>query len=225
MTWGSGPTSHLLFASSEPNGKGRLGFHRAFNVDAQTLVHEFDLRDPGDAIALDNEGRALLIKRLSELTPVTGLRLAVITNGDEHLIRVFDARGSSKDAMQCTHLETSLWPPSFNWDVNSASYSPDGLYLVVARSDNISHVYDSRVLEKGPMHTFEHRGSRRDGPGSGPFGVTDARWVETPTRRKLGLVTGGIDGSSPTLSNDPVANVELCRLRSTLGRHESDRPS
>jgi WD40 repeat protein len=94
-----------------------------------------------------------------------------------------------------TRLEASLWPSSFTWDVNAASFSPDGVYIVAGRSDNISHVYDSRFLQKGPLHAFEHRGTRRDGAGNNPYGIVEAQWVETLSGRKLGLVTGGIDGN------------------------------
>jgi hypothetical protein len=56
IVWGLGPTSDLLFASSEPQTNERSGYHKAFDVHTQVLAHDFDVGDAGDAMALDNEG-------------------------------------------------------------------------------------------------------------------------------------------------------------------------
>jgi len=78
-------------------------------------------------------------------------------------------------------------------EVNVATFSSDGIYLAIARNDNVTHIYDSRMLEKGVLHTFEHLGPCRTSPGSESYGIVQAQWVESASRR-LGLVTGGDDG-------------------------------
>ena len=67
------------------------------------------------------------------------------------------------------------------------------IYLAVARNDDVTHVYDSRMVGKGPMHAFEHVGAGRNIPGSDSYGIVEAYWVES-SARGLGLVTGGTDG-------------------------------
>lgn len=78
-------------------------------------------------------------------------------------------------------------------EIKCASFSPDGILLAAARSDNVTHIYDSRMIERGVVHAFKHTGARRNSPGSECYGVVEAQWVESASRR-LGLVTGGNDG-------------------------------
>jgi hypothetical protein len=131
-----------------------------------------------------------------------------------HLLHIFDANGRSPDAVQQTSLEDSLL--SMHWDVNAASYSPDGVYLVVSRSDNIAHVYDSRMLPRGPLHALEHLGPKRNQPGMDTYGIQGTQWVETPARRKLGLVTGGVDGIGFPLD---TMGILLMRLTDRVCSH------
>jgi hypothetical protein len=133
-------------------------------------------------------------------------------------------------------------------DVTGVRFSPDGLLLAVARSDDELHVYDSRFLGRGrdPMRRFLHWGE--DGfVGGDRWGIVDAVWVDGWCGRGLGIVTGGSDGErsffffffrrvffhfSPAL----FAHVPLCcvfffcltataagRLRSVLGRAQVGR--
>lgn len=118
--------------------------------------------------------------------------MALITNEDEHTLHIFDATGRNRTCIQQQDLEATLWGPTYTWEVNSASYSPDGIYLAIARSDNITHVYDSRMLGRGPLYGFEHD-TRINPPGGDMYGVIDAQWVEVAGA--LGLITGGADGT------------------------------
>jgi hypothetical protein len=78
-------------------------------------------------------------------------------------------------------------------EVNCASFSRDDIYLAVGRSDDYMHIYDSRMLNRGPVLPFKHRGVNRNSPGNGSFGIIEAQWVDI-SGRKLGLITGGTDG-------------------------------
>jgi hypothetical protein len=80
-------------------------------------------------------------------------------------------------------------------EVRAVSFSPDGLLLAVARSDDELHVYDSRFMGRSrePMRRFLHWGE--DCCLSGDrWGIVDAVWVDGWCGRGLGVVTGGSDG-------------------------------
>jgi hypothetical protein len=78
------------------------------------------------------------------------------------------------------------------------TFSPDGVYLALARLDNSVHVYDSRMLEKGVMHIYRHEAARFARPDilSGVdhlHGVTRAEWI-TNRSGQYRLLSGGEDG-------------------------------
>jgi WD40 repeat protein len=133
------------------------------------------------------------VSQYSLLFASVGDRLALCTNGGSnlHMLRIYDVKSQQPSAMQVTVLE-----PFFTTgvsEVNCASFSSDGVYLVIGRSDDCVHVYDSRMLDRGPVLPFEHSGSARNSPGNGPYGIVEAKWVSTFNQR-LGLVSGGTDG-------------------------------
>lgn len=81
-------------------------------------------------------------------------------------------------------------------EVNCAEFSPDGVFLSVARSDNEIHIYDSRFLHNGVIRRFQHD----DGPGTRAvgepsFGAVQSVWLTGNRCRRLGLLTGGDDGA------------------------------
>ena len=93
------------------------------------------------------------------------------------------------------------WPPKINGKVhhhqprvNTLTYSPDGIYLAVARSDNKTEVYDSRFLTRGPVYDLKHSDPPAGFDGDGLYGVYKAEWLQDPSDR-LQLVTSGADGS------------------------------
>jgi len=122
-----------------------------------------------------------------------GENLALFTRGPggSHIMRMYDVRRQNQTAIWTTELEP--FPPLSNGEVNRARFSPDMIYLAAARSDNITHIYDSRMIGRGVLHAFEHAGPSRSFPGCESFGVMEVQWVETPW---LGLVSGGTDGES-----------------------------
>jgi len=80
-------------------------------------------------------------------------------------------------------------------EVKAVSFSPDGLLLAVARSDDELHVYDSRFMgsSREPMKRFLHWGEDCCLDGD-RWGIVDAVWVDGWCGRGLGVVTGGSDG-------------------------------
>jgi WD40 repeat protein len=80
-------------------------------------------------------------------------------------------------------------------EVRAVSFSPDGLLLAVARTDDELHVYDSRFMGRSgePMRRFLHWGDDCC-PGGDRWGIVDAVWVDGWCGRGLGVVTGGSDG-------------------------------
>jgi len=115
-------------------------------------------------------------------------------------------------------------------DVTGVRFSPDGLLLAVARSDDELHVYDSRFLGRGgdPMRRFLHWGE--DGfVGGDRWGIVDAVWVDGWCGRGLGIVTGGSDGCvrfwDVRRSGDDILNGEvLARSDSDIGHFSVGDP-
>ncbi len=78
--------------------------------------------------------------------------------------------------------------------INAVSFSPDGIYVAVARSDNVTHVYDSRFLGRDILYDFPHRPGTEGTVEDTKYGVVKLDWVEGPGSA-LSLVTGGADGT------------------------------
>jgi len=87
-------------------------------------------------------------------------------------------------------------------EVKAVSFSPDGLLLAVARSDDELHVYDSWFMgsSREPMERFVHWGE-----DCFLGGIIDAVWVDGWCGRGLGVVTGGSDGEV-----SPQAHLLTC---------------
>jgi len=134
----------------------------------------------------------------------TGARLALCTASRDaaHLLRIYDVRRKDgQRPMQEIPLDGFDVGPGSSQsepresEVRAVSFSPDGLLLAVARSDDELHVYDSRFMGRSrePMRRFLHWGE--DCCLSGDrWGIVDAVWVNGWCGRGLGVVTGGSDG-------------------------------
>ena len=103
-------------------------------------------------------------------------------------------------------------------EVGAVSFSPDGLLLAVARSDDELHIYDSRFMGRSrePMRRFLHWGEDCCSVGD-RWGIIDAVWVDGWCGRGLGVVTGGSDGErfdhmliSSLIAYIPVFVQRLC---------------
>jgi len=78
-----------------------------------------------------------------------------------------------------------------------ASFSPDGIYIALPRSDNRVHVYDSRMLSAkrraGVLYDFRHTGESK--VATDGFGVVRGVWTSMTTGGRYSYVTGGEDGA------------------------------
>ncbi|KAK0201748.1 WD40-repeat-containing domain protein [Desarmillaria ectypa] len=202
FVWGKGPTANCIFASSEPLGMSvaGVGYHKAWNpYEDHDPIYDFDdAQEAGDAMAINSEGSWL----------------ALFTAGepDRHL-RLYDIRNRHNRASKHIFLDK---PEAGRRDleVNCASFSPDDRFLAVSRNDNKTHIYDLRMLEKGVVEEFEHRGECKVTPGNDSFGVVYSEWVTLKSNGRMGLITGGEDGMvrmwDPTVSsNDGTVLVEM----------------
>ena len=106
-------------------------------------------------------------------------------------MRLYDVGRQSYKAVWDSNLEP--FPPSSIGSVNHARFSPDAIYLALARHDDVVHVYDCRMIGRGVLHAFEHTNAHRRVHRTDCYGVVDLQWRESRARR-MGLVTGGADG-------------------------------
>jgi hypothetical protein len=124
---------------------------------------------------------------------MTGERLVIFTEGaaGSHIMRMYDVRRKNGQAVWTSQL--APFPTGWDGEVNRARFSSDAIYLAVSRNDDVTHVYDARMIGRGILHVFEHTSTTRNTPGVDSYGIMEAYWVENSTRR-LGLMTGGNDG-------------------------------
>jgi WD40 repeat protein len=85
---------------------------------------------------------------------------------------------------------------NFEGEVNNSSFSPDGMYLALARNDNRTHVYDQRMWDRGVIFEYIHGGESKAASQQEVYGVVKAQWVQSQATRRIALVTGGEDGKT-----------------------------
>jgi WD40 repeat protein len=149
----------------------------------------------------------------------TGERLALCTTSgeDSHSLRLYDVgRKNGKSPVQEIRLDSFYVGPgrsqveSREGEVRAVSFSPDGLLLAVARSDDELHVYDSRFMGRSrePMRRFLHWGEDCC-LGGDRWGIVDAVWVDGWCGRGLGVVTGGSDGEILWLARPLIHTISV----------------
>ncbi|EJD00831.1 WD40 repeat-like protein [Fomitiporia mediterranea MF3/22] len=174
----------MLFASSESE-RENVCQHTAFNVALQCADYELDIDDSAEAMALDPQGRVLA------LITETGAN-------NSHFLSLFDVARGQGTRCTGTHLHplkphAQLSSAKDPLEVTCSSFSPDGILLAIARTDNATHVYDVRFLTgERPWAVLSHKMVGR--PRELEHGVTGLHWVEGVGRGQLGLVSGGTDG-------------------------------
>ncbi|KAF5390163.1 hypothetical protein D9757_002895 [Collybiopsis confluens] len=167
LKWGCGPTDNLLFASSERyRDSAASSVHKAFDLEHPNVASTFDLEEEGDALALDDLGE----------------RLAILSVARENDAMVVDGESDNPKTFF-----------DYRADVNSAMFSPDGIFLAVARINGSTLLYDSRFLGNGALHDFCHDGPSAVFPQHCSYGITHAEWRNL-SNNQLGLLTGGPDG-------------------------------
>ncbi|PCH33569.1 WD40 repeat-like protein [Wolfiporia cocos MD-104 SS10] len=178
MVWGTGLSSDYLFASSHASDESDCtGYHKAFDWRRAISVVDFDAQEAGQKMAIAESGDILAI--------------ATEAANDTHYLKLYDVRRLMKRVAQKVELDPYESEEGARFEVNSLAFSPDGIYLAVARNDNTVQVYDSRFLNHGVLYSFAHQGAAAVSRES--FGAVKASWV-SGTPRGVGLVTGGTDG-------------------------------
>ncbi|KAI0005562.1 WD40-repeat-containing domain protein [Russula compacta] len=217
IVWGQCASADTLFASSEPQSMSDYsGYHAAFDPDQGRRAYEFDAKESGDSMALDADGA----------------RLALCTAAYDrtHSLRLYDVRRKNgRRPVQEIQLDPFDVEPR-EGEVTAVSFSPDGLLLAVARSDDELHVYDSRFMgrHREPMRKFLHWGEDCC-MGGDRWGIVDAVWVDGWCGRGLGIVTGGSDGCvrfwNVRRSADDILNGEVvARPNSDIGHFSIGDP-
>lgn len=211
MAWGIGPTTDLLFVSSEPDPSATVaapifdGIHAMYSPEKERILVEFDAKEAGDTLAVNTSGEMPF--RINGEQAVyfilAGDMLALSTRGGEnrHILRLYDVTRQRPKATAAVQL--SYFPKrhdNFEGEVCCASFSPDGLYLAMGRNDNHVHVYDVRMLHRGPIFDYEHFGeSKVTSPGNS-YGVLKVHWMHSVQTTRMALLSGGEDGMKCLLS-------------------------
>ncbi|KAF8892141.1 WD40-repeat-containing domain protein [Infundibulicybe gibba] len=180
------------------------GYHTAFDTATMKIALKFDLDEAGDAVCINAHGDTLAITSRRE---------------DGNTLRLFDVRRNAAKPHQMISLDS--FPQNMEGEVNAAVFSPDGVYLALARNDNRTNIYDSRMIDRRVLYNYEHMGPSRVSPGLEAYGVVHVEWVETASRR-LGIVTGGADGCvrfwDPLVSSsNPVNGVAIAESYADIG--------
>ncbi|KAF9525342.1 hypothetical protein CPB83DRAFT_885634 [Crepidotus variabilis] len=182
--WGTGPTNGLLFASSEPPERGQFdGVHKGFDPQANTVACTLRCTEAGDALAVDNQG--------------TMLALCTQAETNKHMLRIFDVQRRHSESIatvQIVPFQDRNPDEEFEGEINMVSFSPDAMYLALARNDNHTHLYDRRMLERGPVFDYSHVGNDKTASRKEVYGIVEAKWVQSLSKRRMVLVTGGEDG-------------------------------
>lgn len=127
-----------------------------------------------------------------------GATLALSTRAinNKHLLRIYDIRRGLPKATILMELEPFPIRDDFEGEVNNASFSPDGMYLALARNDNRTHIYDRRMWDRGVLFEYVHHGESKAASPKDVYGVVKAQWVQSQATRRMALVTGGEDGKA-----------------------------
>ena len=213
IAWGRELTADHLFASSEPTKpKTFTGAHKAFDLRTQKTICRFDAEEAGDAIAIDEVGKMISAAHFSgkprlKLIP-TGETLGLCTQAEAnlHILRLYDIR--RRDSKAVASLDLLPFSSHENdrpeGEMNVATFSPDQLYLAIARNDNYIHVYDRRMLGKygsEPLFEYCHHGEPKTVSQHESYGVVQAQWLQSSWTRRTCLVTGGEDGEHAATIN------------------------
>ncbi|KAF8817437.1 WD40 repeat-like protein [Phlegmacium glaucopus] len=216
LAWGIESTAGQLFGSSEPCFSTIFdGIHKALDVTAKRMLYQFDASEAGDVLSLDS----------------TGATLALSTRAPEnkHLLRIYDTRRKLPTATHLIELESFPTRDDFEGEVNNASFSPDGMYLALARNDNRTHVYDRRMWDRGVIFEYGHDGDSKAASPKDVYGVVKAQWVQSEATGRIALVTGGEDGCirmwDPTMSaQNPKNGKILAEVNSDIGHFSLGDP-
>ncbi|TFK57337.1 hypothetical protein OE88DRAFT_123672 [Heliocybe sulcata] len=182
ITWGRGPTSSTIFASSE-SANTDSGVHIAWDIAKPgRQIQKFiaSKKESGDAMTINPSGKTLA--------------LFTTDSNAMHRVRLYDVgRKNCQTPIETIELEPFEETCNESCEVTRAIYSTDGIYLAVARSDDSCHLYDSRYLTR-PVHQFKHKGESKASVAADTYGITEVQFVDSLLGSRTCLVTGGTDG-------------------------------
>ena len=211
FVWGCGPSQGFLFASSEGDTGGR---HSVFDVERGQASYVFNTNQTGDALGLNVDGTSLPPSLLFctyhyyHLLPGSLLALVTGDNSRNHQLQLYDIR-TRQECTSATKILPFQFPPRPDGlhenyfseppghEHSCVVFSPDGMYIALARSDNCTHVYDLRMMSSSEeaeeevrlLAEYKHESMRSKTTYSDTyFGIVRAEWVHHR------LVTGGNDG-------------------------------
>lgn len=177
FAWGTGPSSELVIAATctslpedipEPDTRG---FHKIVDVGSERIVATLNAKDAGHAVTVSHAGG---YSYLYTKGPLSG-----------HTLWVHDLKQKNSKACASISLDAPITA-----EVNTITLSPDDILVALTWTHNKIHVYDSRFLKNGPLHTYTHGPSLA---AKETFGVVQAYWTTTPSET-LDLISGGADG-------------------------------
>lgn len=171
-------------------------------------LYQFDASEAGDTLSLDSTGQysfrylSILLTLIYNCFILLGATLALSTRAldNRHLLRIYDTRRGLPKATHIMELEPFPIHDDFEGEVNNASFSPDGMYLAMARNDNRTHVYDRRMWDRGVLFEYGHVGESKAASQKDVYGVVKAQWIQSQATRRMALVTGGQDGKAFSFS-------------------------
>ncbi|KAH9835663.1 uncharacterized protein C8Q71DRAFT_709326 [Rhodofomes roseus] len=228
IAWGCGPLSDKLFASSMTKAeKAFSGTHKVFDMTTERPICTMEIQEAGDSIAVHPAGTSIHITaRASPDSPSTaGTFVAIATKPSKraHTLYLFDGRRLGSQPVHTLALD------SFQQSVTTMKFSPDGVYLALARDDNTTDVYDARFLGRRKLHAFTHEPGNVLTYTKDVYGVVEAQWVEGHPSG-LGLVTGGCDGcvrlwDVRLADSDPNNGLPIAQCGHDLGHFSLGDPS
>ncbi|EAU90534.2 hypothetical protein CC1G_00918 [Coprinopsis cinerea okayama7 len=201
IRFGVDSTSGYIFASSEPEdedteaGDHYIGFHKFADIERMERPSSLSASEAGDEMAMHPTGDFLAL--CTKPGPSSGI------------LRLYDIRRKDGKAQTKIDLEPQAVEGGQEVGINDISFSPDGIYLALGRYDNMVHVYDYRFLGRGPLYRHRHQDAvNNHQPSYKPCGVTKLDWVQSLRTSRLGLVSGGNDGT-PCFTQDDMIKAEI----------------
>ncbi len=209
VTWGKEQSRDILFASTASEvWNNYTGFHKAFDVETGKRLCSFDDYGAGECSDVDPRGKSPPIWKniLLELYLGTEVALATCTEGQRFKLSMYDIRSRrltrsvDLDKLHRWYQETddNRTNPLINKVpsmINQVSYSSDGVYIALARSDNSVHIYDSRFLDRR-LYNFKHERPSEGTLDDEKYGVYQIQWMDCPNTGRTGLISAGADGRS-----------------------------
>ncbi|KAI0093147.1 WD40-repeat-containing domain protein [Irpex rosettiformis] len=191
LIWGRERTGNMVFASTASEvWNDHSGYHKVFDAESGAPLRAFNNQNAGECLDVNPRGN----------------ELALVTCGTEQLfeLSMYDIR--SRELSRSIQLDrlphwyeendenrTDSSVNKLPSTINQVSYSSDGVYIALARSDNAVHVYDSRFLNRR-LYNFRHNWGSEGTLDDLKYGVYQIQWVDCPNTGKLSLISGGADG-------------------------------